>query len=57
MYNLLEYSDAYLKMSESLWQYCRDELALDGNNKSLDFPANNNNSASFKFKQQITGQT
>ena len=57
MYNLLEYSDAYLKMSESLWQYYRDELALDGNNKSLDFPANNNNSASFKFKQQITGQT
>ena len=23
----------------------------------IDFPANNNNSASFKFKQQITGQT
>ena len=28
MYNLIEYSDAYLKTSESLWQYFRDEPAL-----------------------------
>ena len=27
------------------------------NNNIIDFPANKNNSASFKFKQQITGQT
>ena len=55
MYNLIEYSGAYSKTG-SLWQYYRDELALDNNNV-LDFPANNNNSISFKFKQQITGQT
>ena len=25
--------------------------------ESIDFPANNNNSTSFKFKQQVTGET
>ena len=46
-----------MKTSGSLWQYYRDELTLDNNNNIIDFPANNNNSASFKFKQQIIGQT
>ena len=50
MYYLIEYSDAYLKTSGSLWQYYRDELALDNNNNIIDFPANNNNSILFKFK-------
>ena len=54
MYNLTEYRDAYSKKSRSLWQYCRDEPALNNNGKIIDFPANNNNSASFRFKQQIT---
>ena len=57
MYNLIEYIDAYLKLSGSLWQYYRDEPAIKSNGEIIDFPANNNNSASFKFKQQITGQT
>ena len=59
MYNLIEYSDAdaYLKTSGSLWQYYRDEPALDNNNIIIDFPDDNNNSASFEFKQQRTGQT
>ena len=57
MYNLIEYSDAYLKTSGGLWQYYRDESALNANGEIFDFPANNNNIASFKFKQQITGQT
>ena len=57
MYNLIKYSDAYSKTSESLWQYYRDERALDNNVNIIDFPANNNNSISFIFKQQITGQT
>ena len=48
--NLIEYSDAYSKTSGRLCQYYWDKPALD-------FPANNNNSASFKFKQEITGQT
>ena len=46
-----------MKTSESLWQYYRDETALDANDYIIDFPANNNNSASFKFTQEITGQT
>ena len=58
-YNLIEYSDAYLKTSGSLWQYYRDEPALNNNGEIIDFSDNNsnNNSASFKFKLQITGQT
>ena len=57
MYDLIEYSDAYSKTSGSLWQYYRDEPSLDANVNIIDFPANNNNSTSFKFKQQITRQT
>ena len=56
MYNLIEYSDAYSKTSGSLWQYYRDKLLLDGDKNIIDSLANNNNSISFKFKQQITGQ-
>ena len=57
MYNFIEYSDVYLKTSRSLWQYYRNEQALNANGEIVYFPANNNKSASFKFKQQITGQT
>ena len=57
MYNSLEYSGVYLKTSGSLWQWCRDEPALDNNNNIINFPGNNKNSISFKSKQQITGQT
>ena len=57
MYNSIENSDAYSKTLGSLWQYYRDEPALDNNNNIIDFPANNNNSISFKFKQKITEQT
>ena len=56
MYNLREYSDVYSKISGSLWQYQRDKTALDANNNIIHFPANSNNSACFKFKQQITQQ-
>ena len=55
-YKLIKYSDAYLKTSESLWQYYRDELALDNNGNIIGFSANSNNSISFKLKQQMTGQ-
>ena len=57
MYNLLEYSDVYLKTSGSLWQYYKDEPTLDNSNNIVVFPSNNNNSISFEFKQQITWQT
>ena len=46
MYNLIEYSDNYVKTSGSLWQYYRDEP-----NDNLA------NSESFKFKVKITGKT
>ena len=57
MYNLIEYSDTYLKTSESIWQHYRDEPVLDNNGNIIDFPAINNNSVLFKFKQEITGKT
>ena len=57
MYNLIEYSDAYSKISGSLWQYYRDEPVLNANYEIIDFPTDNNDSKSFKFTQQITGQT
>ena len=40
MYNLIECSDVYLKTSGSLWQYYRDESALEHINNIIDFPAN-----------------
>ena len=57
MYNLTEYSDAYLKGSKSLWKYYREEPVLDNNRNVIDFPDDNSNSASFKLKQKITGKT
>ena len=46
MYNLIEYSDYYLKTSGCLWQYYRD----DSND-------NVTQSESFKYKTKITGKT
>ena len=54
---LKEYSGVFSKKSGSLWQYYRDEPALDNSSNIIDFPTNNNNSVSFNFKQKITGQT
>ena len=57
MYNLIEHSYVYSKTSENLWKYYRHEQVLDNRNNIIHFPANNNNSISFNFKQQITGKT
>ena len=46
-----------MKTSGSLWQYYRDESALDVNNYISDFRAYNNNSSRLKFKQQMTGES
>ena len=46
MYNLIEYSDNYCKISGSLWQYYKD----DPNDNLAD-------SESFKSKVKITGKT
>ena len=51
MYNLIEYCDGYSKTSGSLSQYYRDKPVLANNNNIIDFPADDNNSIWFKFKQ------
>ena len=45
MFNLIEYSDSYLKTSESLWQYYREVP-----NDIL------TNSELFKFNMNVTGK-
>ena len=35
MYMLIEYSNVYSKTSESLWQYCRVESALNAANGEI----------------------
>ena len=57
MYNLIEYSDTFTKNSGSLYQFYRDKPALNNICNIIDFSNDNNNSISFKYKQQITGQT
>ena len=51
MYNLIEYRDNYSKAFGTLWQYCRDELVLDGHT-IIDFNADNVTTASFKIKDR-----
>ena len=57
IYNLIEYSDNYSKTSGSLSQYYRDEPALTDTGAIKNFHVDDNNSASFKFNQKITGVT
>ena len=54
MYNLIEYSNNYSKTPGSLWQYDRDEPALDNNGNIVNFSSN---SASFNFKLKLTGKS
>ena len=56
MYNLIEYSDNYSKTSGSLRHCYRVEPFLNANGAIADFPADNNNSAFFKFKTKIAGR-
>ena len=56
MYNLIEYNNSYLTTIGILQQYYRDEPTLNNSGVIIDF-FDDNNSASFKFKQKITGQT
>ena len=57
MYNLIEYSNNYSETSGSLWQNYRDEPAFADAGAIKNFDVGNNNSASFEFKQKITGAT
>ena len=56
MYNLIQYSDSYSKKSGILWQYCIDKPAVNYNGVIVDFNKVNV-TASFNFKEKITGQT
>ena len=38
MYNLIEYSDNYLKTSGNLQQYYRDEASIGNNRNIMGFP-------------------
>ena len=51
---VIEYGDNYSKTSGSLWQYYRDEPAL---NDAGAIDHTSGESASFKFIQKITGKT
>ena len=53
MYNLIEYSDNYLK---TLWQYCKDIPTVDNNNTIVNFTENNLTDL-FNFKVKMAGQT
>ena len=53
MYNLIEYSDSYSKISRSFWHYDRDEPAVTDAGAIANFHAADN-SALFKFKKRIT---
>ena len=55
MYSLVVYNDNYAKNSGRSWQYYKDET--DANGSIADFATDNNNSVSFKFKQEARGQT
>ena len=57
MHNLIEYSDNYSTTSWKLWHYFRDEPCLNADGAIAYFPADNNNSDSFKFKIKITART
>ena len=50
MNSLIECRDTYSKTSGGLWQYYRDEPALNDDGNTIDFPNDSNNSISFKFK-------
>ena len=55
MYNLIESSETYRKITGSLWHYYRDEpnnLLVDNYNAD-----SMTNSASFKYESNITGKT
>ena len=65
MYNLIEYSDNYPKVSRNLWQYCKDIPAGNNNGDIFHFNGDSfnfnttsfNTTDSFNFKSKINGQT
>ena len=56
MYNLIEYNDNYSETSGILWQYCRDEPAVNDDFAIVNIVTNNTTSL-FKTKKKTTGET
>ena len=56
MYNLIEYSDNYAKITGRLWQHCKDIPARNAANDEIIAFGANNLTDSFNFKVKITGQ-
>ena len=56
MYNLIEYSDNYSKISGSSWQYCKDIPAVNADGSIVGFNGADATN-SFNFKTKITVQT
>ena len=52
MYDLIEYSDNYQKISASSWQHYRNEPTINSNGVVMDF-TDDTDIASFKHKQKI----
>ena len=57
MYNLIEYSYNYSKISGNLWQYYGDGPYLTDAGNIINSSVADNNSAFFRFKQKITIKT
>ena len=57
MYNLIEYSDNYVKTTGSLWQYCKDISARNNNNNEITEFTGDNTTDSFNFEAKVTGRT
>ena len=57
MYNLIEYSDNYLKASEMLGQFYRDVPALDDDGAIKDFKKATAATESFSLKLNLTAHT
>ena len=56
VYNLIEYSHNYWKISGGLWQYYRNEPSLTPANAIGDFSGAKDNDKLSKFKENITGK-
>ena len=53
MYNLLEYSQIYLKAPGNLWKYYENELVLGNNGRIVAFPADSDNNNFFPLLKII----
>ena len=57
MYNLTEHNDNHSNTSGILWQYCRNEQAVDANDYITRLNEANATTDALKIKDEITGKT